>query len=169
MSDFGKPSAFTPFLRRFTDERARDLRDTEELYERVRRLHRASSYSEEDAQAEFGTAVYAECQPLSEPLQAAFIQAIDAVIRYEKPIFEFPKVDLATAHLSLQESVDLRRFLRAKDISTPMSAKSSISSATGWRTYSAISRNFCLKRSAHHPSPSLSYFRCLSRRKFSMA
>ena len=33
MDDF-LPSAFTPFARRFTDEKARDLRDTRELYAR---------------------------------------------------------------------------------------------------------------------------------------
>jgi hypothetical protein len=43
------PSPFTPFLRRFTDERARDLSETIALYNEVRTAYSASPWSQEDA------------------------------------------------------------------------------------------------------------------------
>src|SRR5579872_3197156 len=43
------PSPFIPFLRRFTDERARDLSETKALYNEVRAAHRASLWAQEDA------------------------------------------------------------------------------------------------------------------------
>ncbi|MBI4273943.1 MAG: hypothetical protein HY659_04520, partial [Rhizobiales bacterium] len=43
------PSPFTPFLRRFTDERARDLSETIALYDEVRAAHRASVWAKADA------------------------------------------------------------------------------------------------------------------------
>ena len=43
------PSPFTPFLRRFTDERARDLSDTIALYNEVRSAYHASAWAREDA------------------------------------------------------------------------------------------------------------------------
>lgn len=109
------PSTFTPFLRRFTDERARDLGDTKALYNRVRALHQASSLSADDAYIDIGSAIYSACQPLSEPLEPILIRAIDAILHLEKPIFECPEIDFSAAHLSLKESVDLRHFLRAKE------------------------------------------------------
>jgi hypothetical protein len=53
---FTPPSPFTPFLRRFTDERARGLSDTIALYNEVRRAYRASAWAHAEApQREFGT------------------------------------------------------------------------------------------------------------------
>ena len=114
MDDF-KPSAFTPFLRRFTDERARDLGDTKELYYRIRAIHRASPYSAEFADVEFADDIFAACPFLSEPLRPIIIQAIYAILVGEAPIFQCPEIDFDRAHLSLKESVDLRHFLRAKE------------------------------------------------------
>ena len=42
-SDLSRPSVYTPFLRRFTDEAARDLAETAALYNEVRRAHQASA------------------------------------------------------------------------------------------------------------------------------
>ncbi len=114
MDDF-KPSAFTPFFRRFTDERARDLDDTKALYARVRARHRASIYGRDDIRTVFGGNIYATCSGVSEPLVPVFARAIDALLSLERPIFECPDIDLDRAHLSLKESVDLRHFLRAKE------------------------------------------------------
>lgn len=114
MDDF-KPSAFTPFLRRFTDERARDLSDTQALYARVRALHRDSVYAREKTRTIFGGNIYETLSDVSEPLVPVFAHAIDALLRLERPIFECPNIDLDRAHLSLKESVDLRHFLRAKE------------------------------------------------------
>ncbi|MGA7673560.1 MAG: hypothetical protein WCA78_00770 [Rhizomicrobium sp.] len=114
MDDF-RPSAFTPFLRRFTDERARDLGDTKALYDRVRSLHRASPYSAADANITVGSAIYDECPYLSEPLGPILAHAIDDILKLETTIFQCPEIDFGWAHLSLKESVDLRHFLRAKE------------------------------------------------------
>ncbi len=115
MPEFSGPSTFTPFLRRFTDERARDLGDTKALYNRVRSLHHASPLSAEDARIDVGGDIYAACVPLSEPLHPILIRAIDEILRLEKPIFQCPEIDFSNVVLSLKESVDLRHFLRSKE------------------------------------------------------
>ena len=115
MDDF-KPSAFTPFLRRFTDERARDLQDTRELYGRVHALHRASRYAADHGRTEIGAAVYDACYDhLPAAAQEPVLNALHAILGLEKTIFECPEIDFGRVHLSLKESVDLRHFLRAKE------------------------------------------------------
>ena len=46
-SDYVPPSVFTPFLRRFTDERAHELSETIALYDEVRTMHFASAWAHE--------------------------------------------------------------------------------------------------------------------------
>jgi hypothetical protein len=106
-----RPSAFTPFFRRFTDEKARDLEDTRELHNRVERMQAASAVQDPVA---FGGDIYAEFRGLvSEPLAVPVCHAIDDLLRLETPIWNMPEPKFE--HLSLQEAVDLRRFLRAKE------------------------------------------------------
>jgi hypothetical protein len=114
-SDFGMPTAFTPFIRRFTDERARDLDDTRRLYKRVRALHRASRCAAGDALTEIGGDIYASLPDLSEPLDRIASVSIDRMLRLETCVFDFPEINWWTAHLSLKEQADLRHFLRAKE------------------------------------------------------
>jgi hypothetical protein len=110
------PSAFTPFLRRFTDEKAKDLRDTELLYERVRGLHLASRFRGDDGETALGGTVWGGCaSSVSSELESTFIHTIHHLLRLERPIFELPNIELRGAHLSLKELVDLRHFLRAKE------------------------------------------------------
>lgn len=104
------PSVYTPFFRRFTDERARDSKETRELYESVRARHFSSPYSKEDAVKSFVLSIAKELQT---PLLIPFCVAMDEVLRVEDSIFGFPEVNLD--HLSLKEQVDLNRLLRAKD------------------------------------------------------
>src|SRR4051794_12291965 len=47
-SDLPLPSVHTPFLRRFTDEAARDLRETVALYRQVRDVHTQSAWAQSD-------------------------------------------------------------------------------------------------------------------------
>jgi len=116
---FQPPSPFIPFLRRFTDERARDLSDTVALYNEVSRAHFASHWSHEDAIDRVNGFV-AEWVgkvvdlPNSKTILQAFDRSQKAVLALETTIFEFPKIDWGIAALSLKEQVDLRRFLRAK-------------------------------------------------------
>jgi hypothetical protein len=114
MEDF-KPSVFTPFLRRFTDERATDLRETKTLYREVQALHRASVYSEEDAIYQIGREIYRIYQEwLPEDVLTSFSYLLLKITQAETAIFQFPQIAWDVAHLTLKEQVDLRRFLRSK-------------------------------------------------------
>lgn len=113
------PSPFTPFLRRFTDERARDLSETIELYNEVSRAYSASHWSKDDA-IDRVCGVVAEWVgevvdlPGSKTILEAFDRCQKAVLALETTIFTFPRIEWDIATLSLKEQVDLRRFLRAK-------------------------------------------------------
>lgn len=111
-----KPSAFTPFLRRFTDERARDLSDLRTLYREVRDLHYASPYCQEDALYSVGRDLYALCAERfpDDAVLAPLAEVMAAITRQETPIFEFPEIKWDVAQLTLKEQVDLHRFLTAK-------------------------------------------------------
>src|SRR3989344_2810965 len=116
---FQPPSPFIPFLRRFTDERARDLSETIELYNEVNAAHRASLWSQEDAIDRVNGFVADWIgKVVSLPESLVILKALDrcqkAVIALETTIFSFPKIDWDIATLSLKEQVDLRRFLRAQ-------------------------------------------------------
>jgi hypothetical protein len=110
------PSAFTPFLRRFTDETARDLSDTRELYRTVMAKHRASDFARPDVIQTVGGNIYGEfCELLTEPIVGPVCQALDAILRLEHTIFDAPDLNFDVARLSLKEQVDLQRFLRSKE------------------------------------------------------
>jgi hypothetical protein len=112
-------SPFTPFLRRFTDERARDLSETVALYNEVRATYHATHWSHEDAIDRVNGCV-AEWVgkvvdlPESPALMEAFDRCQKAVLALETTIFTFPEINWDIATLSLKEQVDLRRFLRAQ-------------------------------------------------------
>jgi len=114
------PSVFSPFLRRFTDERARDLSETATLYEQVRAAHFGSMWGHEDAIAGVNTYIAQQVGELIDlPSSAELLKALDQcqqeVLALETTIFSFPEIDLNSANLSIKEHVDLRRFLRAKE------------------------------------------------------
>ena len=114
MDDF-TPSTFTPFLRRFTDERARDLAQLRALYQEVRAMHSASKYVKNDAIYEAGYTVYRhflDCLPKA--LTTSFDNALEQLMQRETTIFAFPEIKWDIAQLSLKEQVDLERFLTAK-------------------------------------------------------
>lgn len=114
--DAYRPSTYTPFIRRFTDERAKDLADTIELYDRVRHTHLASFWGQRSAFSEvsgdIAEVVATNCTP---PDNQAVRAAFSTVLALEKTIFDTPEVQFDTAVLSLKEQVDLRRFLRAQE------------------------------------------------------
>lgn len=119
-SEPARESVYTPFLRRFTDERARDLADTKELYERVRAQHLASLWSDKLAIPKVNTIIAETIADAVElPHSQVVLQALDrcqeAVLALEKPIFSCAEVDWESDLLTLQEQVDLRRFLRAQE------------------------------------------------------
>ena len=113
-------NAWTPFLRRFTNERARELAESKRLYERVRARHSASRWANYQ-EAVFGVshsilewaAEHAEVDtqsPLFDPLLQAQLDVLEA----ERVIFGFPDA-VEWSALDLAELVELRNFLRAKD------------------------------------------------------
>ncbi|WP_146618625.1 type IV secretory system conjugative DNA transfer family protein [Rhodoplanes elegans] len=111
---------YTPFLRRFTDEAARDLAGTIELYRRVQATYQASVFSQSDAAERFHSIVIDGVgKVVSLPSSPAIGQALErcqrAIIVDEEVIFSFPDIDWPNARLSMKEQTDLARFLRAKE------------------------------------------------------
>jgi hypothetical protein len=119
LPSYQPPSPFTPFLRRFTDERARDLSETKALYEEVRSAYLASHWAQEDA-IERVNGFVAEWvgKVVDLPALPSIGEALDRcqkeVLALESTIFTAPNINWDIAVLSLKEQVDLRRFLRAQ-------------------------------------------------------
>jgi hypothetical protein len=118
-SDPLRPSVYTPFLRRFSDEPARDLSETIALYDEVRSAHRASVWAKDDViERVNGHCADIVGKLVSPPNSTSALRALDRcqseLIAQESTIVSFPEIDWARARLSLKEQVDLRRFLRAK-------------------------------------------------------
>jgi len=115
-----RPPVYTPFLRRFTDERARDLSDTIELYNEVREAHLASHWGKADA-LQGVCSFIADCVgevvdlPSSKVLLTALDRCQQEVLALETTIFSSPEIDWDDATLSLKEQVELGRFLRAQE------------------------------------------------------
>ena len=119
-SEYIRPSVFTPFLRRFTDERAHELSETIALYKEVRTAHFASMWGHQEAIPHVNSFVAQRVGEVVElPDSHTIVSALDrcqlAILALEATIFSFPEIDLKTGVLSLKEHVDLRRFLRAKE------------------------------------------------------
>lgn len=115
-----RPSPYTPFLRRFTDERALDLAETQGLYQRVRTAFQASIWSNPETLAHVSVHALRRMAevvdlPDSEPILDALVHCQNAVLELETTIFGFPEIDWDIATLSLKEQVDLRRCLRAQE------------------------------------------------------
>lgn len=111
---------YTPFLRRFTDERALDLAEAKALHQRVRALHKASPWSSEHAAAHATLLIVDELRqhlalPPDGPLKLALDRCLFQVVSAETTIFTCPDIDWSRSHLSLKEQVDLCRFLRAQE------------------------------------------------------
>jgi hypothetical protein len=114
-----RPSVYTPFLRRFTDEPARDLAETIALYQEVREAHSRSIWAQGDVVDRVNARCLEVIRELSDlpgyaPLFDALERCQKAVIAQESTIVSFPDIDWDRASLSMKEQVDLRRFLRAK-------------------------------------------------------
>jgi hypothetical protein len=118
-TEYTPPPVFTPFLRRFTDERARDLSETAALYRQVRSARAGSIWALPDAIERVSDAIAQAIHDVVElPESLSICRALDQcqqrVLAQETTIFSFPEIDWRTATLSLKEQVDLRRFLRAQ-------------------------------------------------------
>jgi hypothetical protein len=114
-----RPSPFRPLLRRFTDERARDLAETAALYNKVRAAHAATRWANPDAINEFSgaiaTAVIESIEVTKyQPLGEALDKCQKELLALESSVFTAPEVDFKKP-LSLKEQVDLNRDLRARE------------------------------------------------------
>src|ERR1700676_3077294 len=105
-SDFSRPSVYTPFLRRFTDEPARELSETIALYEEVQRAHQQSPWAQTDIIGRMNNhcadiiqklATLPDCLPLAEALD----RCQSDLIAYEETIVSFPEINWQRAHLSM--------------------------------------------------------------------
>jgi hypothetical protein len=116
---FKPPSPYTPFLRRFTDERAADLADTKRLYASVIERFRASVWAAPDIIDRVGSIIannVAEHVDVPEhlPLCQELDTCVDVLLAQEKALFRTASIhDWST--LTLKDQVDLRRFLRAQE------------------------------------------------------
>lgn len=105
-----KESVSTPFFRRFfTNERARELEETAQLYAGVHARHEALTYTP----IAIGSEVYRYFDYLPTPLQPPLCVALDALIKGERYIFELREPDFE--RMSLKEFVEFRNFLRTKE------------------------------------------------------
>ena len=109
-------SVFTPFLRRFTDEKSRDVAETKKLFSEVTTRHRACRWAKDKADEDLAEYLFGEILvPVPEPLAVPTFELIVELLKLEKPIFEVLPEDLEIDALSLKELVDLRRFLRTQE------------------------------------------------------
>src|SRR6266545_5903875 len=118
-SEYQPPSVFTPFLRRFTDEAANDLRESIALYREVGTDHARSVWAQSDVVERINShCAEIVCQHVTLPNYRPLVEALDrcqlALIGQEKTIVSFPEIDWSRSRLSMKEQVDLNRFLRAK-------------------------------------------------------
>jgi hypothetical protein len=116
LPSFQRPSPFIPFLRRFTDERARDIADTTRLYHEVQSAFAQSAIAQPNAIGELTGSIVERVLDLATiPNYGPLIQAFDncqtAIFEQQNVLFAFPDFP---SLLSLKEQVDLGRFLRAK-------------------------------------------------------
>jgi Type IV secretion-system coupling protein DNA-binding domain len=108
-----QPSVFTPFFSRFTDQKSAELAETEELYQRVARMHAGFAYADEDEAWAFRARLFGRFRErVPEPLRDAFYTALSALVRAETTIFELPSFEPS---LSLRGMVELRDGLRRKE------------------------------------------------------
>ena len=111
-------SAYTPFFRRFTDERATDVAETRALYDRVRARLTASVWAQPDIIHRVNTTIAEQIGELIKLPPAPVAEAIDrcrlAILAHETTLFQTAQVADWSA-LSLKEQIDLRRYLRAQE------------------------------------------------------
>ncbi len=111
MKQWLRHSVYEPFFAR-RDHRNDDLRETEALYERVRRLHQSFRYADEDALLRYKFELFAPVEErLPEELRSAFYATLAVLLRGERVIFDLPEFHPS---LSLKEMVELRDALRRK-------------------------------------------------------
>lgn len=112
-------SVYTPFFRRFTDERARDIAETFELYKRVTATHRASVFAQADAIERVSNYIADQVAKIVElptysPLGKALDRYQHELLALETCVFS-PAVADFSKPIALLEQVRLSRLLRSQE------------------------------------------------------
>lgn len=111
-----RPSAYTPFLRRFTNERARELTDSRYLFEEVSARYKASGWSDQSAIFTLLSDLSIRVDELGgipDSIENPFTQFSTALLSLESALFPIEEVDWN--ELLLDEQVNLRTQLRAQE------------------------------------------------------
>jgi len=120
---FLPPSPYVPFIRRFTDERALELAETQRLYRTVTTRFQASTWAAPDIVRQVNGYVADLARQLAEADGAqmppqSICEAMDrsqiSILSLETALFRTAIINDWSV-LSLKEQVDLRRFLRAQE------------------------------------------------------
>lgn len=106
--DYPKPSAFTPFLRRFTNERQRELDETRQLYAWVKRQQDGFT----ETKLSIGSRIHANFDEFPHVVRYALAEASFDLITAERYIWELPEPEFG--RWSMQEFVEYRNLLHAK-------------------------------------------------------
>ena len=106
--EFPKPSAYTPFFRRFSNERARELEEVRQLYEQVKARQDASK---EDI-VSVGKRVYPYYSHLPADVSQQFSFALFDILKIESWFGPLPPPDFE--RMNLKEFVEYRNLLYAK-------------------------------------------------------
>jgi len=102
------PSTYIPFLRRFTDEKGREIGEVQALYQSVR----ASQDAFHETPLTLGKQVYAELPYLPDEIDRPFLYALFDFMNAEPHMWEVPAP--AIEQLSLKEFVEFRNLLYEK-------------------------------------------------------
>ncbi|GAA0298196.1 hypothetical protein GCM10009087_05010 [Sphingomonas oligophenolica] len=103
-----EPSTYTPLSRRFTNERAREIAETERLYDWVRAYQEA--FGETPSAVADRVIEFFEYFP--EPVREALTKAAYKLVKQERHIWELPAPDFH--RMSMREFVEFRNLLYAK-------------------------------------------------------
>ncbi len=105
----GRPTTYKPFARWFTNERAREVEEVRGQYAALSARQAAFRYSPEDECAKVDRFLW----KVPEALKPSFWEALNALLRGERYIFDLPPPDLE--RMSLAEFAEYRNFLRHKE------------------------------------------------------
>ena len=101
-------STYVPFFRRFTNERQREIQETERLYAWVKAHHDAFA----ETKITVGKAVYGAVPYLPDDIDNVLIGVMHDLLDQEPQIWELPPPDFQ--RMSMQEFVECRNLLYAK-------------------------------------------------------
>lgn len=101
-------STYTPFFRRFTDEKGRELEETRQLYAWVK----ARQDAFEETPESVGKRVYQYLKDLPDEIERPFLYALHDLMVAETRIWDLPEPNLERR--SMQEYVEYRNLLYAK-------------------------------------------------------